>query len=123
MTQSDWELFGIFEQRIVQSDLNVFVSVSVWRWGGVCMCECVCVCACVRECICMCVFGADAHEDQRITMLGCHSSGIVHLKVFLCGNWVSHWCPKIHLSLPLQCWDYKVGATMPGLFVSLKYGF
>lgn len=46
------------------------------------MCECVCVCAFVRECICMCVFGADAHEDQRITMLGCHSSGIVHLMVF-----------------------------------------
>lgn len=55
MTQSDWELSRIFEQRIVQSDLNLFLSVSMWRWGYTRVSVYVCVHVCVSEYVCVCL--------------------------------------------------------------------
>lgn len=55
MTQSDWELSRIFEQRIVQSDLNLFLSVSMWRWGYTCVSVYACVHVCVSAYVCVCL--------------------------------------------------------------------
>lgn len=54
MTQRDWERSGIFEQRIVQSDLNLFLSVSVWRRGYACVSVYVCAHVCVSAYVYVC---------------------------------------------------------------------